>query len=27
FDCGSAEGYIEATNFCYEHLYKTGKAW
>ena len=26
FDCGSAEGYIEATNFCYENLYKTGKA-
>ena len=25
-DCGSAEGYIEATNFCYENLYKTGKA-
>ena len=25
FDCGGAEGYIEATNFCYEHLYKTGK--
>jgi UTP--glucose-1-phosphate uridylyltransferase len=24
FDCGSAEGYIEATNFCYEHLYKQG---
>lgn len=22
FDCGSAEGYIEATNFCYENLYK-----
>ncbi|MHA5685626.1 hypothetical protein ACVSNN_16650, partial [Pseudomonas aeruginosa] len=20
------EGYIEATNFCYENLYKTGKA-
>tara|TARA_Y100001951_G_scaffold95491_1_gene93041 strand:- start:32305 stop:33144 length:840 start_codon:yes stop_codon:yes gene_type:complete len=26
FDCGSAEGYIEATNFCFENLYKTGKA-
>ncbi|WP_070887336.1 UTP--glucose-1-phosphate uridylyltransferase GalU [Pseudomonas sp. D1-3] len=25
FDCGGAEGYIEATNFCYENLYKTGK--
>ncbi|MDY7218957.1 UTP--glucose-1-phosphate uridylyltransferase GalU [Denitrificimonas sp. JX-1] len=23
FDCGSVEGYIEATNFCYENLYKT----
>jgi UTP--glucose-1-phosphate uridylyltransferase len=27
FDCGSAEGYIEATNFCFENLYKTGKAY
>ena len=27
FDCGSAEGYIEATNFCFENLYKTGKAF
>ena len=27
FDCGGAEGYIEATNFCYENLYKTGKAY
>ncbi|ARU88455.1 MULTISPECIES: UTP--glucose-1-phosphate uridylyltransferase GalU [Pseudomonas] len=26
FDCGGAEGYIEATNFCFEHLYKTGKS-
>lgn len=26
FDCGSAEGYIEATNFCFENLYRTGKA-
>jgi len=25
FDCGSAEGYIQATNFCYEHFYKAGK--
>ncbi|MFV3384152.1 UTP--glucose-1-phosphate uridylyltransferase GalU [Pseudomonas sp. NY15364] len=24
FDCGSAEGYIEATNFCFEHLYQQG---
>lgn len=22
FDCGSAEGFIEATNFCYENFYK-----
>ncbi|MGL6027205.1 MAG: UTP--glucose-1-phosphate uridylyltransferase GalU [Vibrio sp.] len=22
FDCGSVEGYIEATNFCYENMYK-----
>lgn len=27
FDCGSAEGYIEATNYCFENLYKTGKAF
>lgn len=27
FDCGSAEGYIDATNFCFENLYKTGKAY
>lgn len=25
FDCGSVEGYIDATNFCYENLYKTGQ--
>ncbi|WP_205340247.1 UTP--glucose-1-phosphate uridylyltransferase GalU [Denitrificimonas caeni] len=25
FDCGSVEGYIDATNFCYENLYKTDK--
>ncbi|WP_439862034.1 UTP--glucose-1-phosphate uridylyltransferase GalU [Pseudomonas sp. MBLB4136] len=24
FDCGSAEGYIDATNFCFERLYKQG---
>ena len=24
FDCGSAEGYIDATNFCFENLYKNG---
>lgn len=22
FDCGGAEGYIDATNFCYENFYK-----
>lgn len=22
FDCGSAEGFIDATNFCYENMYK-----
>lgn len=27
FDCGGAEGYIEATNFCFENFYKTGKAF
>jgi UTP--glucose-1-phosphate uridylyltransferase len=27
FDCGSAEGYMEATNFCYEHFYKAGKSY
>src|SRR5690606_9060077 len=26
-DCGSAEGYIAATNFCYENFYLTGKAF
>src|SRR5690606_36029753 len=25
FDCGSAEGYVEATNYCFEHFYKNGK--
>ncbi|BCX67097.1 MULTISPECIES: UTP--glucose-1-phosphate uridylyltransferase GalU [Pseudomonas] len=24
FDCGGAEGYIDATNFCYENLYQKG---
>ena len=24
FDCGSAEGYVAATNFCFEHLYPEG---
>lgn len=27
FDCGGAEGYIDATNYCFENLYKTGKAF
>tara|TARA_B100000767_G_scaffold271820_1_gene298233 strand:- start:4383 stop:5210 length:828 start_codon:yes stop_codon:yes gene_type:complete len=22
FDCGSIEGFIDATNYCYEHVYK-----
>lgn len=22
FDCGSAEGYVEATNYCFENVYK-----
>jgi UTP--glucose-1-phosphate uridylyltransferase len=21
FDCGSVEGYIEATNYCFENIY------
>ncbi|MEN0104810.1 MAG: UTP--glucose-1-phosphate uridylyltransferase GalU [Pseudomonas sp.] len=25
FDCGSAEGYVQATNFCFEELYLKGK--
>jgi len=25
FDCGSVDGYIEATNFCYQNLYKKDK--
>ncbi|WP_434358253.1 UTP--glucose-1-phosphate uridylyltransferase GalU [Parasalinivibrio latis] len=25
FDCGSVEGFIEATNYCYENMYKKGK--
>ncbi len=23
FDCGSVEGFIEATNYCYDNLYRT----
>ena len=26
FDCGSVEGYIEATNYCYENIYKQPSA-
>jgi UTP--glucose-1-phosphate uridylyltransferase len=25
FDCGSIDGFVEATNFCYENLYKKGR--
>lgn len=25
FDCGSVEGYIDATNYCYENLYQEGQ--
>ncbi|MFW2371798.1 MAG: UTP--glucose-1-phosphate uridylyltransferase GalU [Gammaproteobacteria bacterium] len=25
FDCGSVHGFIEATNYCYENIYKTKK--
>ncbi|MFM7274889.1 MAG: UTP--glucose-1-phosphate uridylyltransferase GalU [Gammaproteobacteria bacterium] len=25
FDCGSVDGFVEATNYCYENLYKKGK--
>lgn len=25
FDCGGAEGYVDATNFCFEHFYKSGQ--
>ena len=24
FDCGGAEGYVDATNFCFKHLYQNG---
>ena len=27
FDCGSAEGYMQATNFCYENLYLKDKSF
>ena len=22
FDCGSVEGFVEATNYCFENIYK-----
>ncbi len=25
FDCGSVDGFVEATNYCYEHIYKTSQ--
>ena len=25
FDCGSVQGFVEATNYCFEHLYNEGK--
>lgn len=25
FDCGSVDGFVEATNYCYENIYKTKK--
>lgn len=25
FDCGSVQGFVEATNYCYENLYLSGK--
>ncbi len=27
FDCGGAEGYIEAINFCYKYFYKANQAY
>ncbi|AKX44333.1 UTP--glucose-1-phosphate uridylyltransferase [Thiopseudomonas alkaliphila] len=27
FDCGSAEGYMDATNYCYENLYLKDKSF
>ena len=24
FDCGSIDGFVDATNYCYEHFYKAG---
>ena len=25
FDCGSIDGFVEATNYVYENIYKNGK--
>lgn len=25
FDCGSVEGFIDATNYCYDHFYRAGE--
>jgi len=25
FDCGSVDGFVEATNYCYENMYKKGR--
>ena len=25
FDCGSVDGFVEATNYCYENIYKTSQ--
>jgi UTP--glucose-1-phosphate uridylyltransferase len=22
FDCGSVDGFVDATNYCYENIYK-----
>jgi UTP--glucose-1-phosphate uridylyltransferase len=22
FDCGSVDGFVEATNYCYQNIYK-----
>ena len=25
FDCGSVDGFVEATNYCYENIYKAAE--
>ncbi|PJE78922.1 UTP--glucose-1-phosphate uridylyltransferase [invertebrate metagenome] len=25
FDCGNIQGFVDATNYCYDHLYQAGK--